>query len=254
MSRAPRGPSALASLPVSVWVWSGLAVAFVGFALFWAPQLLVLRALGLDPGRRRAARFAASGLRAFLAWNAGFVGRPRLRGLEGLAGRGPFVVVANHESYLDSALLLALLPFPVRLVSRAEIRAIPVLGFAAEVAGVLFASRGESEESEPGEILGRAQEALREGVSVAFFPEGTRSRGRGIQRFRRGAFEVAKAAGVPVLPVVLSGTGEFMPPGTWRLGRLRVAVEALEPRIVEDAEARKGLREDMAGVQARLCD
>ena len=48
--RGPHRPeSVLDRLPRSVWAWSGLAIIFVGFTLFWAPQLLLLRALGLDP-------------------------------------------------------------------------------------------------------------------------------------------------------------------------------------------------------------
>jgi 1-acyl-sn-glycerol-3-phosphate acyltransferase len=244
--------SALARVPRSLWVWSGLAITFLGFILFWAPQLLLLRALGGDPERTFAAWFAASGLRAFLAWNAG-IGRTRVRGARRLRGRGPFVVVSNHESYLDSAILMAHLPLPLRLVSKAEIRAIPVLGAVAEVAGVIFAKRGDEDDA-PASVVADAARAVRGGASVAFFPEGTRSRGRGILRFRKGAFEVARLTGVPVLPVVLVGTGAFMPPGSWLLGRFDVTLEVLAPRPVEgdDLSFRQGLREEMVRAQGRI--
>jgi 1-acyl-sn-glycerol-3-phosphate acyltransferase len=243
-------------LPRTVYVWTGLLVLFVGFAVLFAPWLLLLHALGLDPARKLAARVTAAGFRGFLVWTT-WVGVARVRGFEGL--EGPFVVAANHESNLDICLVMAYSPRPTRLVAKAALRRVPVVGAAVLGSGSIFTeddphltTAGVGDDTP---VLDEGIRAIERGCSVAFFPEGTRSRGRGVRRFRKGAFELAAATGAPILPVVIVGSGEFMPAGgVLPLGPFCITVEALSPRrVTGDPDAfRRALRHEIAAAHARI--
>ena len=63
-------------------------------------------------------------------------------------------------------------------------------------------------------MMDRMESLLRRGISVAVFPEGTRRAAPGLGEFHRGAFRLAVRTGTDVLPVVLRGTGEVIPPGS----------------------------------------
>lgn len=241
-------------LPRSVYVWLGLLTLFAGFAVFVGPLVALLVALGLDPERRYSTRMGQWGFKGFLTCCA-CVGLARVRG--NVPRSGPFVVVSNHESGVDTCLVLAFSPRPTRLVSKAANRRLPIVGLAAWASGVLFLpeERTLSASDDAAPIIEEAVRVVRRGVSVAFFPEGSRSRGRGVRRFRKGAFEVAAATGAPVLPMVIVGSGAFMPPGRpGPLGPYRLTVEFLPARRVEGDvdEFRRALRHEVAARHAAI--
>jgi len=246
----------LERLPRSVFVWTGLLVLFASFALLAGPPVALAYALGLDRDRRVAARLGQAGFRGFLAW-CSWVGLARVRGRVPRARARGFVIVSNHESSLDTCLVLAFAPRPTRLVSKAANRRIPIVGLAAWASGILFLPEERALGAGDGapSVIGEAVSAIESGVSVAFFAEGSRSRGRGVRRFRKGAFEVAVATGAEVLPAVIVGSGEFMPPGgVVPLGPYRITVELLPPRRIEgDPDAfRRALRAEIAARHAAI--
>jgi 1-acyl-sn-glycerol-3-phosphate acyltransferase len=97
------------------------------------------------------------------------------------------------------------------------------------------------------EAMARCRETLARRVSVMIFPEGTRSPTADLLPFKDGAFRLAIEAGVPILPLVLRGTGTALPKHDWRFGRSTAMVKVLEP--VETA----GLTvEDVPGLKAKV--
>jgi 1-acyl-sn-glycerol-3-phosphate acyltransferase len=139
-----------------------------------------------------------------------------VEGVEHAAGLvGPTLLVANHASHLDAPLVLASLPDEVRArlaVAAAEDRFFggQLLGLAVSVGlGAFPFPRGR------GCALGlvRARHLLEAGWHVLLFPEGTRSRDGRRNRFRPGAAHLARAAGVPILPIGIDGAHALLPPG-----------------------------------------
>jgi 1-acyl-sn-glycerol-3-phosphate acyltransferase len=248
-----RRESFLERVPRSAFIWTSLLLFFAAFGLVLGPVLALLGVLGLDRGRALSARMAQDGFRGFLAW-CGVVSYPRFRGR--IPRGGPFVVVSNHASGMDTCCVLAFSPKPLRLVAKYGLWEVPLVGFAVWASGAIFLREERAIGSlDASSVLEEPIRAIRSGISVAFFPEGTRARGRGIRRFRAGAFEVAAATGAPVLPIVIVGTGEFMPaPGVHPLGPYRVTVEILEPRRVEgDLDAfRRSVRDEVAARHAAI--
>jgi 1-acyl-sn-glycerol-3-phosphate acyltransferase len=135
---------------------------------------------------------------------------PVYSGLEHAAGTSPRIFLANHLSTLDTWVLVPELPVTTRFVSKRTNFWIPVLGQAMTAAGFISVDRKNRESAI--RSLGRAAETIRGGASVILFPEGTRSRDGRLARFKRGSFHLALEAGVPVVPVAISGTYRVVKP------------------------------------------
>jgi 1-acyl-sn-glycerol-3-phosphate acyltransferase len=135
---------------------------------------------------------------------------PVYSGLEHAAGLSPRIFLANHLSTLDIWVLAPVLPVTTRFVSKRTIFWIPVLGQAMTLAGFIAIDR--QDRSSAIRSLGRAADTVRRGASVIMFPEGTRSRDGRLARFKRGSFHLALEAGVPIVPVAISGTYDVLKP------------------------------------------
>jgi 1-acyl-sn-glycerol-3-phosphate acyltransferase len=155
----------------------------------------------------------------------------------------PCVVVANHLSYLDPIALLSLLP--ALPVCKAEVAGWPVLGPRVRASGVLLVDRTDPWSG--ARVLRRMRAALAAGASVLVFPEGTTTAGDRVLPFRRGAFGIARRAGVPIAPAALryrdprwawTGGDRFLPHylRAAAAGRIQVQV-AFGPLIHPDADA-----------------
>ena len=128
-------------------------------------------------------------------------------GLEHIRKDVSYVVMANHQSLYDVWALIGWLPMQLRWVFKDEIRRIPFFGFALMRMGHIPVTRGAGEKAI--RTLRLAAERLRDGACVVFFPEGRRSDDGRLQEFKKGGFQVALTAGIPILPVTING-GRFI--------------------------------------------
>jgi 1-acyl-sn-glycerol-3-phosphate acyltransferase len=140
--------------------------------------------------------------------------------------RLPYVVVSNHESFAD-ILLISHLPWVRKWRSKASLFRVPVLGWMIPLAGDVPVKRGFGPSAV--EAMARCREILSRRVSVMIFPEGTRSPTRELLPFKDGAFRLAIEAGVPILPLAVSGTGPALPKHDWRFNRSAATVRVLAP-------------------------
>lgn len=137
-------------------------------------------------------------------------------GREHLWSDRPAVFVFNHQSgLLDGLVLLHLIRSHVTGVAKAEAARIPGFGQFFRFADVAFVDRGNTTQAV--KALEPAVQRLREGVSLAMSPEGTRSHTPRLGPFKKGPFHVAMQAGVPIVPIVLRNTGELMPRNSYLL-------------------------------------
>jgi len=142
------------------------------------------------------------------------------------AGGGPFVVVANHQSMLD-IVLLCRLPHEMKWVVKEELFRIPWVGWMLRLTGDMAVRRGDPESG--GEAVAQARAYLKRGMNVMIFPEGTRSRDARLLPFKKGAFRLAIETGVPVLPVVVSGTAQGFQKGGAKVGPCDAVARLLSP-------------------------
>lgn len=168
-------------------------------------------------------------LRAAARWLMKASGcRIRVEGAEHLRGAGPWVLAANHVSYVDGVVLMAALPVDFRAVAKREAGGLPVVGKGMRDAGHLLVDRYHAMRAKAD--AEEASRLLREGTSLVFFPEGTRATGPALLPFRLGAFKAAVEAGRPVVPVRIEGTRRLLAPGSWLLRPARVTLQIGAPR------------------------
>lgn len=173
----------------------------------------------------------------------------RIEGLEHVDRKGRYVIVLNHQSMVD-IVALYFVPLNFRWVSKREVFRIPFIGQFLLVHGDIPIDRGHAAEAME-QMLREGKLWLSRGVSVSVFPEGTRSRDGEIHRFKAGAFTLAKAAGVAVLPVVLDGTARVIRPNRLFAWRQRVTVKVLPPIPAEEV-VRSETHELMDSVRERM--
>src|SRR5690242_17093265 len=181
--------------------------------------------------RELAWRFAKARART-LAWMLGV--ELELRGGEHLAGGGPFVFAPNHQSHLDILLLLGFLPGRTRFAAKRELWRHPVVGAVLDTLGMVPIDREHPERAV--DALNRASTTPE---SLVVFPEGTRSRTGELLPFKKGAFVIAIASGLPVVPVICRGTRRLMPRGS----RLTVVPGSVEI-VIEEPIPTQGLGYD----------
>ncbi|MBI3344990.1 MAG: AMP-binding protein [Gammaproteobacteria bacterium] len=154
-----------------------------------------------------------------------------VQGLDNLPTGAPCVLVANHASYLDGILLIALLPRPFGFVAKRELLDHPIAGIYLRHMGASFVERFALLRGvEDAEQL---SQSVREGRSLAFFPEGAFYRMPGLLPFHMGAFVAAAQAGAPVVPVSIRGTRSILRADHWfpRRGSISVTIGVpIEPR------------------------
>jgi 1-acyl-sn-glycerol-3-phosphate acyltransferase len=147
-----------------------------------------------------------------------------------------YLFIANHQSLLDIPIFLCLLHkwYP-RFVAKKSLFTIPLFGPAMARTGHLGVDRENSRQGM--RDMQEAVHRLQRGESLVIFPEGTRGEDENaLQDFQIGAFVIALKAKVPIVPVLIKGSGRVMPKGACSLHPGTVRVKALPPRhIPEDA-------------------
>jgi 1-acyl-sn-glycerol-3-phosphate acyltransferase len=236
---------------ISVWSWFVLGVVIV----VWLPMVAVVRLVTapFDRGRYWAGLLFRKLAVVHQVLNP--LWHFQITGHVPSDPRRPYVVVANHESFVD-ILLIAHLPFEMKWLSKVEFFRIPFVGWLMRLAGDVPLVRGERSSAES--ALAACRERLDQRVSVMIFPEGTRSKDGALQPFKDGAFRLAIEAGVPVLPVVVHGTRDALRKHDWRFGRVRAEARVLEPvatdGLTDDdvASLRESVRDRIAAELAAI--
>jgi 1-acyl-sn-glycerol-3-phosphate acyltransferase len=131
-----------------------------------------------------------------------------VKGLSNLKRTGSYIYMPNHVSNFDIPVLQAYLPVQFRWLAKAELFKIPIFGYAMKRAGYISIDRFDRNSAI--QSLNKAAEIIRNGTSVIIFPEGTRSKNKNIQSFKKGGFVLAVDSGVPIIPVIIHGTWTIM--------------------------------------------
>jgi 1-acyl-sn-glycerol-3-phosphate acyltransferase len=168
--------------------------------------------------------------------------RVRLEGLENIELGTQYIFLSNHVSNLDPIVLLPNIPGMTSAFLKRELMRIPLFGTALRMGKFVPVSRGNSRE-EAEQSVAVAVDALRSGLHITIFPEGTRSPDGRLLAFKIGAFFLAEATGAPIIPVIISGTREMMPKGTLLIKPGEAHVKFLAPIQLSDALAREDLME-----------
>jgi 1-acyl-sn-glycerol-3-phosphate acyltransferase len=173
----------------------------------------------------------------------------RAAGLENVDTARPYVVCSNHSSLMDTPVIFIHVPVQFRIMAKEVLFSLPFLGWHLRRSGHLPVNRGSPKAAM--QSLEAAAVRVREGASVVFFPEGSRSRTGGatgdVGEFKRGAALLAIKAGVPLLPVAISGTRAVLKPDSLHVRPGQVTVQFGKPLSTEGMTHRDaGRLTDMA--------
>jgi 1-acyl-sn-glycerol-3-phosphate acyltransferase len=144
--------------------------------------------------------------------------------VEGAGGIPPGVCIfaANHVSNMDPLAFVPAIPRRVAILVKKEVFRIPILGTAMRMARLVPVDR-ENREAAAGSV-DTAVKYLREGLSFAVYPEGTRSHDGRLLPFKKGTFLIAIRAGVPVVPVSIVGAQDLLRKGEWSVSPGEVTI------------------------------
>lgn len=207
---------------LSIWAWFVLGITVIAAV----PIVAIIRLV--------TAPFDRGAYHAGLAFRKVAVVHQRLNPLwrfriEGAVPadrRRPWIVVANHESFVD-ILLIAHLPMEMKWVSKQTFFKIPLVGWLMRMARDIQLVRGAS--GAGARVYADAAERLENRVSVMLFPEGTRSADGELGEFRDGAFNMALSSGTPILPIAVHGTRAALTKHDWRFGATTATLRVLDP-------------------------
>ena len=230
MPRLRRLSSTLTIWAYNAYAWSVLVA--IG-AVAWPCVLLT-------PRRIWRHRFLSAAARLFFR----LIGCPLTITRDAPDPKDNAILVANHSSYLDSAVVVAACPGALSFVAKEELARQRVAGPFLRRLGAIFVRR-----SDPAGGVADARAAVqsaRAGVRLVWFPEGTFSRMPGLLGFHIGAFTTAAQLGFPVAPIAIRGTRSILRSGSWLFRRGPIAVHIgapIEPKG-NDFQAAVALRDE----------
>ena len=149
----------------------------------------------------------------------------RFEGKENLPAKGPFILAANHSSYLDPLLLGASTNHFLHFIVRDKLLNFPVVGWVLKRCCTIPIKRH-------GNNIGAIKDAVRvlkKGNVLAMFPEGTRTKDRKLKRAKSGVGMIVSMAKAPVVPVYIKGTFDALPRRLRTLKRLPVQIHIGKP-------------------------
>lgn len=180
--------------------------------------------------------------------------RVRIEGRENIPAGESCIFLSNHVSNLDPPILLPSLPGMSSVFLKKSLMKIPLLGTAMRMGKYVPVSRGHSRE-EAERSVAIAADALRSGLHIFIFPEGTRSPDGNLLPFKKGAFFLAAETGAPMVPIVISGTAKMMRKGSLKLYPGEAVVRFLHVIRPENFDSKDELMEAvLLEMQAALAE
>ena len=176
--------------------------------------------------------------------------RVEIKGREKLDPKQVYIMVSNHQSFLDILVIFRLFTH-FKWVSKIENFRIPLIGWNMSLNRYIKLKRGSIKSSM--RMMRDCTETLENGSSIMIFPEGTRSPTGRLRAFQDGAFELASRTGFPILPIVINGSHEALPKRGFVLrGKHHIQVHILDPVEVSNRSTEELSSEVRSMIAKRL--
>jgi 1-acyl-sn-glycerol-3-phosphate acyltransferase len=192
----------------SAWIWAATAV----LVLLWVIPMATIRLVDVEPRRLRTGRWFRRLGRVITRVNPW---RIHISGVENLDATEVYVIVSNHQSLADIP-VISHLKLDTKWLAKAELFRLPFVGWMLRMAGDVPIER--SDRRKGARAMLQCARYLRQRCSVVFFPEGTRSPDSQVLPFNEGPFQLAIREQIPILPLVVEGSGAALPRNSWIFG------------------------------------
>lgn len=205
---------------MAVWAASSILTILLYFAM-----LLVIVIFPFDRTRKAAHAQCFWWASTIVALNPYW--DVSVSGLENIDKKKAYIIVANHQSLAD-IVIVYLVRMQFKWVAKESLFKVPFVGWCMWLAKHIKLERGDFGSIK--KVYRQAAVWLRKGMSVLFFPEGTRSNSGEMKDFQNGAFKLAIKENVPILPISIKGTGDAIPKGTWLFHtKIPASIKVLPP-------------------------
>ena len=138
-----------------------------------------------------------------------------IKGRENILKGKSCVFVSNHQGAYDIFLIYGHLGTPIKWMMKKGLAKIPFVGFACRMAGFIFVDNSTARTAQ--KSVQDAKRRLEHGRSLIIFPEGARTPDGHMGRFKRGAYQIAIAQQLPIIPITLNGPFKVMPIGSFNI-------------------------------------
>ena len=233
----------------SIYIWSASTM----LVLMWLPLMGIVRLFDRDPRRIRTARWLRRLGRLFTKVNPW---RIHIAGLEHFDPAQTYVVVSNHQSLADIPILCHI-RIDAKWMAKVELFRLSIVGTLLRLAGDIPVDRTDMRKA--ARSLLECARHLRQGCSIVFFPEGTRSLDGQVLPFNDGPFQLAIREQKPILPLVVEGSHSALPRHTWIFSKAQdIQLRVLEPVLCtgfntkQTAELRDLVRQRIIDELSRL--
>ena len=176
--------------------------------------------------------------------------RIKVRGLELLDPKQPYVFVSNHRSYLDTAAIFVYTGRRIGVLAKKELLKVPVLGVGMGFVNVMAIDRTNRESAI--RTTEAAAKRIQSGVSFAVFVEGTRAKPGELLPFKKGAFYMARQAGVPVVPVAIKNSDVLMGKGTGEARGGTIEMVLMSPVETVNVSTDDDMNQFISDVRAKI--
>ena len=224
--------------------WWSLCVAGALLLVLGPPILIVAWLLRKHDLVYPVATFGAS------SWLKLSGAKVEVKGMELLDRKQTYVFVANHRSYLDTATLFVYAGRRIGLLAKKELLKVPVLGVGMGFVNVMAIDRSNRESAI--RTADAATRRIQSGVSFGVFVEGTRARPGELLPFKKGAFYMAKQAGVPVVPIAIKNSDVLMGKGTGEAKSGTIEMVIMPPLDTEGLQSDQDINDFIATVRSQI--
>jgi len=176
----------------------------------------------------------------------------KVRGLENIDPSRNYIYVSNHASMFDIPAILAGIPDQIRIVYKKELEVVPFFGWGLKYGAYIGIDRGHGGDAM--RSIEQAIQRIKRGASVLLYAEGTRTLDGRLQPFKRGAFNLAVKAGIPVVPLTVNHSYAILPKHSINVQPGTVELVLDVPIVVpagEGKDAELKLMEEVHAVIAR---
>jgi len=172
-----------------------------------------------------------------------------IKGREKLDKKQSYVFVANHQGAYDIFLMYGYLGQPIKWIMKKELAKIPFVGYACRKAGFIFVDNSSRKAAV--KTVEEAEAKLKNGNSIAIFPEGSRTRSGKMGPFKKGAYQMAMDLKLPIVPITINGSYEVMPIDTYLINPHKMELIIHDPVPTKDLKA-SDMREAATGIRQLL--
>ena len=208
---------------------SKLRLFMIGFWSIFAISLSILL-MTITRNKKLPLNMARNFWSPVILWAAG--ARVKVIGKQNIDLNNSYLIVSNHQSFLDIAILFNSIPVNLHFLGKEELKKMPFIGWFMKSMGMVFVDRKDRRKSLLS--LRDASDLIKSGKSVMIFPEGTRSKTGEVRMFKKGGFFIAQHANANLVPVLIQGANKVWPTGGGKVKPGDVTITIGEPFAFND--------------------